>query len=172
MKRIYALPAAALLLASTLNASPVAADTAPGAAQGMSSMRFLLGTWTCSVKAVDGSTPQVTTVSTMSPDGAKMLSRTVAGGDGGGQMWLDASKREWTQTTTATKGSSSQTSPGWNGNTLVWTGTLTANGMPTFGYRTTVTKISDTKTTQIDELSAPGGTSWIAADSAICAKGS
>jgi hypothetical protein len=172
MKMMYALPAAALLLASALSASPAGADSAPSAAQGMSSMRFLLGTWTCSVKAVDGSTPQVTTVSSMSADGTKMLSRTVAGGDGGAQLWLDASKREWIQTSTSTKGSSTQTSPGWNGNSIVWTGTLSANGMPTFGYRTTVTKVSDTKTTQTDELSAPGGTSWIAADSAVCAKGS
>jgi len=169
--KMYGLPAAALLLASALGASLAAADTAPSAAQSMSSMRFLLGTWTCSVKAVDGSNPQVTTVSTMSADGTKMLNRTVSGGDGTGQMWLDPNKRQWIQTADSTKGTSSQMSSGWTGHTIVWTGTLSANGMPTMGYRTTVVKVNDAKTTQIDELGNPSGGTWITADSAVCAKG-
>ena len=145
--------------------------TAASTSQGMGSMRFMLGTWTCSVKAVDGSTPQVTSVTTLSSDGTHLLTRTTAGGEGTSDVWLDNNKKEWVQTANSSKGSSTQTSPGFNGPTIVWMGTVTASGMPALPYRTTMTKVSDTKTTQLDELGTPGGSSWLTADTATCVKG-
>ncbi|MBV8222335.1 MAG: hypothetical protein JO293_03165 [Candidatus Eremiobacteraeota bacterium] len=146
---------------------PAAADAPP---QSMAAMRFLLGTWTCSVKAIDGSTPQVTAITSLSSDGTHMLSKTIAGGDGTTDMWLDSGKQQWVQTAKSSKGSTSQTSAGFSGTTMVWVGTITASGMPTMNYRTTLIKVSDTKTQQTDELGAPGSSTWLGADTATCVK--
>jgi hypothetical protein len=159
-----ALTTALLLIASV---TMVAADSST---QSMTQMKFMLGTWTCSVKAVDGSTAQVTSLTTLSSDGTRLLTKTTAGGEGTSEIWLDQNQKQWVQTATSSKGSSTQNSPGFIGTMIVWSGTVTAGGMPAMPYRTTMTKLSDTKTTQVDELGTPGGSSWLTADSATCTK--
>ncbi|HZV78953.1 MAG TPA: hypothetical protein VFF60_04990 [Candidatus Binatus sp.] len=143
---------------------------ADSSSQSMAQMKFMLGTWTCSVKAVDGSTAQITSLTTLSSDGTHLLTKTTAGGEGTSEIWLDPNQKQWVQTASSSKGSSTQNSPGFNRAMIVWNGTVTAAGMPAMPYRTTMTKLSDTKTTQVDELGTPGGSSWLTADSATCAK--
>lgn len=135
-------------------------------------MRFLLGTWTCSGHALDGTAFKITDTSVMSADGSRMVTHD-SKGKTTTEVRYDPTRNAWVQISTDSESgsNSSQTSPGWKGSALVWTGQLTIAGAPTMGYRTTTTKISNTKTQQLDELARPDG-GWMMFDTAICEKGS
>ena len=130
-------------------------------------MRFMLGTWTCSGKALDGSTFSLTQITTLNGD--QMLTRDSQNKSITTLYW-DSSKHAWVQTSESANGSSAQTSSGWSGASLVFTGTITIAGAPgAVGYRSTTTKVSDTQTQQLDELAKPDG-SWLTFDTGVCNK--
>lgn len=158
--------AAVALTAISLCTQPAARAAAAGPGN-MSSMTFMLGTWSCSGKALDGSTFQTTQITTLSKDGAKLVTRD-SEGKGTTTVWWDAAKKHWVQTAETSKGSGFQTSAGWSGNSLVFLGTLQLAGAPEVGFRSTTTKVSDTKLQVLDELAVSG--SWLETDSATCAK--
>lgn len=158
--------AAVSFAALSVCAQPAARAAAAGAGS-LSSMTFMLGTWSCSGKALDGSTFQTTQITTFSKDGAKLVTRD-SEGKGTTTVWWDAPKKHWVQTAETGKGSGFQTSPGWSGNALVFLGTLQLAGAPEVGFRSTTTKVSDTKLQVLDELAVSG--SWLETDSATCAK--
>ena len=134
----------------------------------LASMTFMLGTWSCTSKALDGSTIHTTLVTRLSSDGTRMVTRDTQG-DGTTTMWWDATKKQWMQTTATSKGSGVQTSPGWTGNSLVFVGTQDVNGVPV-GFRNTTTKVSDTQIQSMDELSPPSTSQWVTIDTTVCAK--
>jgi len=145
---------------------------APAASLGGSSgnfapMRFMLGAWTCSGKALDGSGFSLTQTTTMSGD--RMVTRDSEGKSTTAIFW-DSAKQQWVQTSESGQGSSTQTSSGWTGTSLIFTGTITIAGSPgAVGYRSTTVKVNDAETQQLDELAKPDG-SWLTFDTAICTK--
>jgi hypothetical protein len=133
-------------------------------------MRIMLGTWTCSGAALDGTKFKVTDTTVMEGSGTtgRMVSHDSEGKSSSTTRW-DATTQMWILTADSAKASSAQTSPGWSGDTIVFTGTITLAGAPTASYRTTITRISDTARQQVDELGNQGG-QWITFDTATCAK--
>jgi hypothetical protein len=134
-------------------------------------MRAMLGTWTCSGAALDGTPFKVTDTTVMqgtAGNGGRFVSHD-SDGKSTTTLWWEPAKQLWMLTAESPKASSTQTSPGWNGDTLVFTGTISLSGAPTVGYRTTITKVSDTKKQQVDELGNPGA-QWITFDTASCEK--
>lgn len=133
-------------------------------------MRFMLGTWTCSGAALDGTKFKVTDTTVMEGAGTsgRMVSHDSLGKSTTTMRW-DSTTQMWILTSDSAKASSAQTSPGWSGDTLVFTGTISLSGAPTAGYRTTMTRISDTMKQQVDELGNQGG-QWITFDTASCEK--
>jgi hypothetical protein len=154
------------LCAIVLGAQVQAARAAAGGS--LSSMAFMLGTWLCTSKALDGSTIHTTLVTRLSNDGTRMVTRDTQGA-GTTTMWWDVAKKQWIQTTATSKGSGVQTSPGWTGNSLVFVGTQEVNGIPV-GFRNTTTKVSDTQMQATDELSPPSTGQWVTVDTTVCAK--
>jgi len=150
--------------------SPIVASGA-GSPGDYAPMHFMLGTWACSGAALDGTPIKATDTTVM--QGAANAGGRMVSHDPQGQstttMWWDPAKQIWMLTSDSAKGSSSQTSPGWNGGALVFTGTISVSGAPTAGYRTTITKASDTKRQQVDEINVPGG-EWITFDTLSCEK--
>ena len=108
------------------------------------------------------------------------------------ELWWDAAKKLWNTTVAANGFYKSTTSLGWIGDTMVSTGTLSEieygpisepayPGMPpqgptsqvdypTYPYRATITKLSDTKTEDYDEIGRPDGRGWVVEDSEVCKK--
>jgi hypothetical protein len=161
-----ALASAAFVLAS----GPPFASSGADAHGDYGPMRFMLGTWTCSGAALDGTPIKVTDTTVMQGTanaGDRMVSHDPEG-KSTTTLWWDSTKQLWMLTSESAKASSSQTSPGWNGDMLVYTGTISLSGTPTVGYRTTITRVSDTKRQQIDELGNPG--EWLKFDTLSCEK--
>jgi hypothetical protein len=136
-------------------------------------MRFMLGSWTCSGKALDGSPFSLTQMTTIQPAGSAQSAPRLVTRDSQGKstttLWWNADKQVWMQTSESSNGSSTQTSTGWAGDSLVFTGTITVAGTGTLGYRSTTTKVSDAKTQQLDELAKPDG-GWVTFDTGVCEK--
>jgi len=146
-------------------ASAALADQSPGFA----TMTFMVGNWTCTGQAVDGS--NFTIQETTTTDGSRFLTHD-SENKTATELYFDLSKGAWIQTS-IDKGSGSQsdqTSPGWNGNNLVFVGTLRIAGLQTVPYRSTTIKLSDAKTRNVDEIQKGDG-SWATFDTAICEKG-
>ena len=115
-----------------------------GSSGNFAPMRFMLGAWTCSGKALDGSAFSVTQMTTMSGD--RMVTRDSEGKSTTAIFW-DSAKQQWVQTSESAQGTSTQTSSGWTGTSLVFTGTITIAGAPgAVGYRSTTVKVNDTQT--------------------------
>ena len=133
-------------------------------------MRFMLGTWTCSGAALDGTKFKVTDTTVMEGAGTsgRMVSHDSEGKSSTTLRW-DSTTQTWILTSESAKASSAQTSPGWSGDTLVFTGTISLSGAPTADYRTTITKNSDTQKQQVDELGNGGG-QWITFATSSCEK--
>lgn len=168
MKKITGILLAALALAGiALSGQPPMAKASPGG--DLSSMAFMLGTWLCSGRALDGSTFQATQITTLSVDGSKLVTRD-SENRGTTTVWWNADKKVFVQTASTSKGSGQQVSPGWSGKSLVFLGTLKLSGAPEVPFRSTTTKLSDTKINVLDELGVPDGGGWIATDTASCAK--
>jgi hypothetical protein len=166
---LLALSSAALALAPG-SSSAAAGQPNPG---DLAPMRFMLGSWTCSGTALNGSPFSVTQMTTIQPAANSRSGPRLVTHDSQGKsttaLWWDADKQAWMQTSESSNGSSTQASTGWAGDSLVFTGTITVAGAGTLGYRSTTTKVSDTKTQQLDELAKPDG-SWVTFDTAVCEK--
>jgi hypothetical protein len=151
--------------------APGSTNAAAGAAAGpgdMASMRFMTGTWVCSGKALDGTAFSITQTTTI--ESGRLVTRDNQG-NSTTLLWWDATKKQWIETSESSNGSSTQTSPGWNGNMLVFVGTISITGAPaTVPYRGTTTKLSETKTGELDEIGKPDGGGWITFDTAVCEK--
>jgi len=166
----------ALLCAAVAMAAGVSAAAANQPDPGdLAPMRFMLGSWTCSGTALDGTPFSVTQMTAIqpaaSPGGAPRLVTHDSQGKSTTALWWEADKKTWMQTSDSSNGSSTQTSSGWSGNSLVFVGTISVAGAGTLGYRSTTTKVSDTQTQQLDELAKPDGC-WVTFDTAVCQKSS
>jgi hypothetical protein len=150
--------------AAQTESTPVPANAKPD----FSKMSFLTGNWTCSVKSSRRPGPYTTTsTSSMSPDGYWLVTRTTIhkaswipqSFTAEDRMTYDPSTSRWVDISTDTGGGYDlSTSPGWNGSSIVWTDVVypksnaTATSNPT-----TVTKVSDTKTTATSSFKEPSG---------------
>lgn len=144
-----------------------------------SSMRFMLGTWTCSTKSSRRPAAYITTLdSSIDPTGYWIVQKSVnhktawspeLGGtdmityDSAAHRWVDIYTGDWA-------GYNVSTSPGWHGNTIVWTDAVispTANVAST--TPTTVTKVSNSKRTARNTFRESGGR--VVTVDATCDKG-
>jgi hypothetical protein len=139
------------------------------AATDFSAMNFMLGTWTCSGKALDGSAFHLTETTKKSADGTRFVTRD-SSGKVSTELRYDEARKLWLESSVnANDGSnSSETSPGWEGDKLVFTGQVNIKGMQSLDYRSTTTKLSATRTEQVDEIQGPTG--WMQFDTATCDK--
>ena len=160
---------AGLLISAAVAIGASLACTSVSQASEFSSMSFMVGTWSCSGQAVDGTTFRVTETSKLSADGTRLVTSD-SSGKVSTELRYDAARKFWVETSVnANDGSnSSETSPGWDGNTLVFTGQVNLKGVQSLGYRSTTTKLSNTRTKQVDELQGPTG--WMQFDTATCEK--
>ena len=154
----------AAIVAAALAFTWLPAAAAPG---DMTPMKFMLGTWTCAGKALDGTPFSVTQITTIS--GGQMITHDIQG-QSTTTLYRDPNKQQWMQTPSSANGSSTQTSSGWSNGALIFTGTITITGAPSaVGYRSTTTKVNDSMTRQLDELANPTG-GWMTFDTAVCTK--
>jgi hypothetical protein len=133
-----------------------------------SKMAFLSGTWNCSVMSSRRPTPyHVTSVSTLSTDGYWMvtrsttqktswIARTLTTED---KMTYDPSTSRWVDVSTDDSGGYDvSSSPGWNGDSIVWTDLAYPQSNATaVNNPTTLTKVSDTETTSVSSFKEPSG---------------
>lgn len=147
-----------------VESTPVPATAKPD----FSKMSFLTGNWTCSVKSSRRPSAYTTTsTATMSPDGYWLVTTTTIHKNSWipqsftsqDRMTYDPSTSRWVDVATDQGGGYDlSTSPGWNGNTIVWTDQFypkvnnTATNNPT-----TITKVSSTKTVSTNTFKEPGG---------------
>jgi len=151
-------------LAAAQTATPV-----PNVKTDWSSMKFLLGTWTCkTVKNTmgRGTGRTETDVNSMTMDGHYMLTnasskpfdkaRTTTLITQGWVGWDNVTEQWYTFGISNFGGFGMSTSPGWSGGKMVWTDTYASDGQPK-GV-TTVTKVSGTKTTSTNVTKTAQGT--------------
>src|SRR5579862_1069696 len=154
----------AVAAAPKIETTPVPAAAKPD----FSKIAFMTGSWTCSIMSSRRPGPYtVTSTTTMSPDGYWMVTQSTVHKASWipnsfkteDKMTYDTSTNRWVDITTGDGGAYDvTTSPGWNGNAIVWTDAIypktnaTATNNPT-----TVTKVSDTKTTATNSFIEPGG---------------
>lgn len=133
-------------------------------------MRFMLGTWVCAGQAMDGTPFRITEITALSSDGTRLITHD-SQGKTTTELWYDAGRKAWMETSvdSGSGSNSSESSPGWTGDTLVFTGTFTLAGTPAVGYRSTTVKLGPTRTKNQDEIQRPDGP-WIQFDSATCEK--
>jgi hypothetical protein len=131
-------------------------------------MMFMTGSWSCSVLSARRPGPYIVTSTTsVSPDGywlvtqntvhkASWIPKEFVSID---KMTYDPSTNQWVDITTDELGGYDlSTSPGWNGNQIVWTDvTYPKTNATAVNNPTTVTKMSDTKTTAENTFKEPGG---------------
>ena len=136
-----------------VEATPIPLDLKPD----FSSMTYAVGTWNCVVDSSRRPRPFATTATTaISPDGYWLVTKTITGKvpwnpiaianteyvtyDRTTSRWLDISMDDFGAYDVSA-------SPGWNGDTLVWTELVyqKLHGLNSSHLRT-LTKVSDTKT--------------------------
>jgi hypothetical protein len=145
-----------------------------------SSMSWLVGTWNCSVKSARRPAPYyVTAITTMDPSGYWMLTKSTTKGmswfpyptkttdwvtyDSDGKRWEDINVGDF-------GGYDANWSPGWNGNTMVWTDQVFKPGMDIIGVTpTTQTKVSNSKWTSHTTFKERSSGNWISVDT-VCNK--
>lgn len=162
----------------TIESTPVPRPATPD----FSSMNFMMGSWTCSTKSARRPAPYITTsVTTMDPSGYWMVTKSVQKpmswfpypSQGTDVVTYDSDTKRWVDVYTGDFGGYGvTTSPGWNGDTMVWTDALFKPGMDVIAQTpTTLTKVSDTKTTAHNTFQEKSSGKWISVDT-VCNKGS
>ena len=168
--------AAALIVASLALGSAAFADATPGTEStpiptntkpDWSSMKFLLGTWSCSTKRSRRPTPYSTTsTSAMDDTGYWMVTKSVSpkvswapGINAVDMVTYDPQQKRWVDVYTDNLGGYDVTySPGWKGNSAVWTDVLFQPGPDVMTTTpTTNTKVSDTKYTSSSSFTEKSG---------------
>lgn len=133
-----------------------------------SKMTFLTGNWSCSVKSSRRATAfQTTSSATLSPDGYWLITKTTThktawmGRDliGEDRMTYDPSTSRWIDVSYDNGGGYNvSVSPGWSGNSITWTDVVITKTNATASTNpTTLTKVSDTKTTSKNTFKEPSG---------------
>ena len=129
---------------------------------------FMTGTYTCSVRSSRRpGAYQVTNTASVAGNGYWLVTRTVvhkaswiptsfAGED---RITYDPSTSHWVDFTYNDLGGYNvSTSPGWHGNTIVWTDALISKSNNTASSAPrTMTRVSATKTTSTNSFKEPGG---------------
>lgn len=165
---LFSLGAIAITLG--LVASPLvsAADPAPAPTPvaitkpDFTPMMFLTGTWTCT-QTLRGKQRPDTSTTQVAMDGAWMVTqdsappfdqyRTVTINTTG-YMSYDPTVKQWVQIGVDTGGGYGwQTSPGWQGNIITWTG----KGLDGTTFTDVITKVSETETTDASTVTDPQG---------------
>lgn len=134
----------------------------------LSRMQFLTGTWNCSILSSRRPGPYTTTqVGSISPDGHWLVTKTTvhkaswipASFTGEDHMTYDRSTSRWVDLATdQTGGYDLSTSPGWTGNTIVWTDqTYPKTNNTATNNPVRLTKVSNTKTTSSSSFREPSG---------------
>jgi len=153
-------------LAATPNVEATPVPTAPK--PNFSKMAFMGGTWTCSIMSSRRPGPYTTTsTTTTSNDGYWMATQATTNTTSWipqalttvDRMTYDPSTSRWVDLATDDHGGYDlSTSPGWSGNTIVWTDvTYPKTNATATNNPTTITKISDTKTTSVNSFKEPSG---------------
>ncbi|PZR60264.1 MAG: hypothetical protein DLM53_11355 [Candidatus Eremiobacter antarcticus] len=139
------------------NAPMIESTPAPAAPKpDFSKSMFLLGNWTCSTKSSRRPAAFITTsTTTIDPTGYWMITKGVqhktswtrTDFKGVDMTTYDADARRWVDISTGDEGSYNlSTSPGWRGNSIVWTdAVISPQGNVMSTTPTTLTKMSDTK---------------------------
>lgn len=139
-----------------------AATPVPQTTPDFSSMMFLTGTWTCT-QQVRGKQRPDTSTTTIGLNGMWMVSQDSAPPfdqyrtwtvTGTGYTGYDSTVKQWVTLGVDGGGNyGTQSSPGWNGNTITWTG----KGLDGSTFTDDITKISDTETNDIATLTDAKG---------------
>lgn len=150
--------------AQQIETTPVPTNPKPD----FSKMMFLTGSWTCSVMSARRPRPyQVTSTASIDPDGYWLIThstvhktswipRSFTTED---RMTYDGSTSRWIDINYDDTGSYDlSTSPGWSGSSITWTDVAypKTNATAT-NYPTTMTKVSETKTTSVSSFKEPSG---------------
>ena len=165
---LLAMSACALVLA--LMAAPIVSDGQPAPAPTMvpiakpdfSSMTFLTGTWNCS-QMLRGKTRPDTSTTTVGLNGMWMVSQDAAPPfdqyrtvtvNSTTYTGYDPTTKQWVSIGVDDSGGyGMQSSPGWQGNVITWTG----KGLDGSTFTVVITKNSDTKTTDQNTVTDPQG---------------
>lgn len=131
-------------------------------------MMFMTGTWNCSVMSSRRPGPyQVTSTASVDPTGYWLVTRSVAHKASWfpadlvseDRMTYDPSTSRWIDISTDNGGGYNvSTSPGWQGNQIVWTdAVITKSNNTASTSPTTMTKDSGSRTTSVSSFTEPGG---------------
>jgi hypothetical protein len=163
--------ACAAALATPLSSYAQQVETTPvpqNAKPDFSPLAFLMGTWSCSVMSSRRPGPyQTTSTASMSPDGYWLITRTTVHKASWipnefsteDRMTFDPSTSRWIDMEYDPAGGYDvSSSPGWNGNTIVWTDvTYPKTNATATNNPTTLTKMSDTRTVSVNTFTEPSG---------------
>jgi hypothetical protein len=151
LSAIVVLAAPAALAAPTVESTPIPAPPKPN----FSSMQFLSGNWTCNTKSSRRPTAYVTTSSAkVDPTGYWMITTSTnhktswaMQSDATDKVTYDPSAHRWVDVFTDDQGNYDvTTSPGWKGNTIVWTDQLFVPSSDISSQTAlTITKVSDSQ---------------------------
>jgi hypothetical protein len=158
----------ALLLALAVSPLASAADPAPAPTPvpinkpDFAPMMFLTGTWTCT-QTLRGKARPDTSTTTVAMDGMWMVSQDSAPPfdqyrnvtvNATGYLGYDTTIKQWVQLGVDSSGGYGwQSSPGWQGNMITWTG----KGLDGSTFTDVITKVSDTETTDANTATDPQG---------------
>jgi hypothetical protein len=160
MKNVALLALSAIALTLGLGAFPVVSVASPDPAPtpvsivkpDFSSMMFLTGTWNCT-QMLRGKRRPDTSTTTVAMDGMWMVTQDSAPPfdqyrsvtiNATGYVTYDSAIKQWvTLGVDSGGGYGMQSSPGWQGNTITWTG----KGLDGSTFTDVITKVSDTQTT-------------------------
>jgi len=154
----------ALIAATSVGVRAQATNPTPVPQQkpDFSSMSFLMGTWTCH-QMLRGKDRPDTSTTALGMDGMYMVTQDEAPPfdqyrtfpiHGMSYMTYDSMIKKWVSIGVDSAGNYGITSsPGWQGNTIVWTGSYLDGSSST----DTVTKASDTRTTDQSVTKDPSG---------------
>jgi hypothetical protein len=160
---LFAVGLAASPLASIADTAPMAAPTpVPIPHPDFTSMNFLLGTWSCT-QPLRGKTRPETDVYSMGMDGMWMVDqstappfdefRTVAQ-NGMAYTTYDSGVKQWvTVNVDSLGGYGIESTPGWQGNTALWSG----KGLDGTTFTDAITKVSDMETSDLSTTTDPQG---------------
>lgn len=168
LRTVCALLAAVLLFGGAGVAQTESTPIPTSPKTDFSKMQFLTGNWTCDVNSSRRPGPyETTSQAAISSDGHWLVTRTLvhksswipASFVSEDRMTYDPSTSRWVDISTdQTGGYNVSTSPGWKGNTIVWTDVLITKSNNTASTNpTTITKVSDAKTTSTNSFKEPSG---------------
>lgn len=152
-------------LAQTIESTPIPATQKPD----FSSMAFLTGTWSCSVKSSRRPAAYTFTQTfTMDPSGYWLIENDKnqpaswapnAGVNAETRYTYDPDTKRWISVTSGDMGVYDfSTSPGWSGNTMIWHSDAFAKGPDiTSQSDTTMTKVSPTRVTTASTFDTSAG---------------